>query len=215
MKRFAPCLLAVMLCLLAPLSAQASVLADNWQDASLAELYAAQAELEARIEQLEAEPRAEEAGSTGWKPGSDDVVVYEDAHARITWKGLNDTMTSGMDFQPVLFLQNKSTDRSLTLDPETIYINNHKMSVSNFSSLTLEPGCKLSLGARYSWLISSEDLLDAYNEDTIRSFELTYDICDENDRVIASDQLFSIDLDVNVYELMGGNSSFNRKYPRE
>ena len=136
-------------------------------------------------------------------------VVYEDEFARILWNGFADTHTSGMDFQPALYLENKGTE-VLSVSPSDFYVNDCLMSVSNSGAVTLEGGAKLILSTRNSWLLSAGDLLDAYESDTIERFSVRLKIT-YGQKTLFEDR-FTIDTHVDLYELMGENSYFTKKY---
>ena len=142
-------------------------------------------------------------------------VVFANDGLTVYWGGLADTHTSGMNFQPVLILQNTSETRTFSLSLDSIYVNSHKMSVSNSSNITMLPQTRLNLSTRNAWLLSSRDLMDSYGESVIRSIQMYYSIYDGNSKKVAADQLFEIEPDIDLYTLMGDNSYFNRKYPQE
>ena len=212
MNRIIP-IIALLFCLLLPATALADVLADDWMDATLEELYTAQTALAEQVARLEAEALAAKANIDAWVPGDPEFVVYEDANVRITWYGLADTHTSGMDFQPDLLLENLSQDMDISIDPDYFYVNNYLMSVSNSGSITLDPGTNLRVSTRYSWLIPAGDLLDCYGCDRIEDFEMLYTIRDNDGNSLSEQQTLRIATGIDIFSLMGENSYFTRQYP--
>ncbi len=206
-------LLCLMLCtlILGCVSATAEeLLVDDWRSASINKLKEAQLLIENQIALAE---MTDQVAETKPAQDSDNFVLYEQNGVLILWNGLSDTLTSGLDFNPALYIENKGTE-VLNVDPSSFYVNGYRMSVSNAFAVKLEGGTRIITSTTNSWLLSAEDLIDVYGCSTIDNFTI-YLTIKNGDTILVDNQKFSVDTQIDISEMMGNNSYFIKKYPED
>lgn len=141
----------------------------------------------------------------------EEIVLFDDHEIKITWNGFEDTHTTGLNFHPNLYIENNSAEQ-LKITPYSFYVNNCLMSVSNSNTITLEPGTRLMLATKNVWLLSTEDLIDAYGYTTIEKFSVSLTI-KLGDTTLVDKKAYDINTETDIFQMMKSNSYFRKKYP--
>jgi hypothetical protein len=206
------CIAAIAILIVCASACAEGVLVENWETHSVSELIEARKLLDEKITELQKPRDASINNESTSESLSDGIILFSNEDATITWMGLEDTHTSGLDFRPNLYIENNSSSE-LSIRPNSFYVNGYLMSASNSGAIKLEPFTKLMLSTKNSWNLSAEDLIDVYGCGTIDNVTIKLTI-KVGDKTLVDDQKYSIDTNIDIFDLMGTNSYFTRKYPR-
>lgn len=161
---------------------------------------------------------AETAPETAWKPGDADVVLYEDANARITWQGLAVSEELEGLIYPLLTFENhypgaaadieQGGDGSIAIQIDAVYLNGHQISTYYEHAYLVSPDEALTLnGDNTSLFFSLHNLPAVYGETTIHSFGMSFCVTDCFDP-LSSKQYAELAVEIDAMSLLAQDPFF-------